>query len=107
MAHVIGLTGGIASGKSTVARLLAARGAAIVDADQIARQVVEPGQPVAEVLQGPHLVGGQRPGLERRQGKSADPGGRVAVGEQRRRLGGRPAREPADRGEVVVDRRRG
>ncbi len=45
VAHVIGLTGGIASGKSTVARLLAARGAAIVDADQLARQVVEPGQP--------------------------------------------------------------
>ncbi len=45
MTHVIGLTGGIASGKSTVARLLAERGAAIVDADLIARQVVEPGQP--------------------------------------------------------------
>ncbi len=43
--HVIGLTGGIASGKSTVARLLAERGAAVVDADQLARQIVEPGQP--------------------------------------------------------------
>ena len=43
--HVIGLTGGIASGKSTVARLLAERGAAIVDADLLARQIVEPGQP--------------------------------------------------------------
>jgi dephospho-CoA kinase len=41
----IGLTGGIGSGKSTVARLLAARGAVIVDADQIAREVVEPGTP--------------------------------------------------------------
>ncbi len=49
--HVIGLTGGIASGKSTVARLLAERGAAIVDADQLARQVVEPGQPaLAEIV---------------------------------------------------------
>ncbi len=49
--HVIGLTGGIASGKSTVARLLADRGAAIVDADQLARQVVEPGQPaLAELI---------------------------------------------------------
>lgn len=42
--HVIGLTGGIASGKSTVGRLLAARGAAIVDADQLAREIVEPGK---------------------------------------------------------------
>jgi dephospho-CoA kinase len=51
VAHVIGLTGGIASGKSTVARLLAAKGAAIVDADLIARQVVEPGQPaLAELI---------------------------------------------------------
>src|SRR4051812_50054086 len=49
--HVIGLTGGIASGKSTVARLLKERGAAIVDADLIARQVVEPGQPaLAELI---------------------------------------------------------
>jgi dephospho-CoA kinase len=48
--HVIGLTGGIASGKSTVARLLAARGAAIVDADLLARQVVEPGQPALAEL---------------------------------------------------------
>jgi dephospho-CoA kinase len=45
VAHVIGLTGGIASGKTSVARLLAARGAAIVDADRIARDIVEPGQP--------------------------------------------------------------
>lgn len=48
--HVIGLTGGIASGKSTVSRLLAARGAAIVDADQLSRQVVEPGQPALAEL---------------------------------------------------------
>ena len=39
----IGLTGGIGSGKSTVSELLAARGAVIVDADRIAREVVEPG----------------------------------------------------------------
>ncbi|HET7500560.1 MAG TPA: dephospho-CoA kinase [Kofleriaceae bacterium] len=48
--HVIGLTGGIASGKSTVARLLAERGAAVVDADLLARQVVEPGQPALAEL---------------------------------------------------------
>ena len=41
----IGLTGGIASGKSEVAALFAARGATVIDTDQIARQVVEPGQP--------------------------------------------------------------
>ncbi|MCW2704482.1 MAG: dephospho-CoA kinase [Blastococcus sp.] len=41
----IGLTGGIGSGKSTVSRLLAERGAVIVDADAIARKVVEPGTP--------------------------------------------------------------
>lgn len=41
----IGLTGGIGSGKSTVAVLLAARGAVVVDADRIAREVVEPGTP--------------------------------------------------------------
>jgi dephospho-CoA kinase len=39
------LTGGIASGKSTVARGLVSRGAVLVDADQIARDVVEPGTP--------------------------------------------------------------
>lgn len=41
----IGLTGGIGSGKSTVAGLLAARGARVVDADRIAREVVERGTP--------------------------------------------------------------
>ena len=39
----IGLTGNIGAGKSTVAELLVARGAHLVDADQVARQVVEPG----------------------------------------------------------------
>ena len=42
---VVGLTGGIGSGKSTVSRLLSARGAVIVDADVVARRVVEPGGP--------------------------------------------------------------
>ena len=41
----IGLTGGIGSGKSTVADLLAERGAHLVDADEIAREVVVPGAP--------------------------------------------------------------
>jgi dephospho-CoA kinase len=42
----VGLTGGIASGKSTVARLFAALGVPVVDADDIAREVVAPGQPL-------------------------------------------------------------
>jgi dephospho-CoA kinase len=47
---LVGLTGGIGAGKSTVAELLAARGAVIVDADQVARAVVEPGQPALKKL---------------------------------------------------------
>jgi dephospho-CoA kinase len=42
----IGLTGGIACGKSTVSAMLVRRGAILIDADQIAREVVEPGSPV-------------------------------------------------------------
>jgi dephospho-CoA kinase len=41
--YLIGLTGGIASGKSTVARALVERGAVLVDADRLAREAVEPG----------------------------------------------------------------
>ena len=41
----VGLTGGIASGKSTVADLFAAAGATVLDADRISREVVEPGTP--------------------------------------------------------------
>ena len=44
--QLIGLTGGIASGKSVVASRLAEHGAVVVDADRIAREVVEPGTPV-------------------------------------------------------------
>ena len=47
---LVALTGGIASGKSTVARRLRERGAVIVDADQVARQVVEPGEPALESI---------------------------------------------------------
>ncbi|MGH3443182.1 MAG: dephospho-CoA kinase [Nitriliruptorales bacterium] len=42
---LVGLTGGIGSGKSTVAEMFAERGAEVVDADQVAREVVEPGTP--------------------------------------------------------------
>lgn len=49
--RLIGLTGGIATGKSTVARLLAERGAVVVDSDVLAREVVEPGSPaLAEIV---------------------------------------------------------
>ena len=66
---LIGLTGGIASGKSTVAAILKRLGAAIVDADALAREVVEPGQDAwknivdafgAEVLQADQTLDRQR-----------------------------------------------
>jgi dephospho-CoA kinase len=47
---LVGLTGGIGSGKSTVSALLAARGAVIVDADAITRSLQQPGQPVFEAM---------------------------------------------------------
>lgn len=46
----IGLTGGIATGKSTVANLLAKRGAVLIDLDRIAREIVEPGQPALALV---------------------------------------------------------
>ena len=50
--RVIGLTGGIASGKSTVGQMLKDLGVAVIDADELARQVVEPGEPaLAEIAQ--------------------------------------------------------
>lgn len=48
--QLIGLTGGIASGKSTIASRLAAHGAVVVDADRIAREVVEPGTPALAAI---------------------------------------------------------
>ncbi|HQY16405.1 MAG TPA: dephospho-CoA kinase, partial [Ilumatobacteraceae bacterium] len=47
---LVGLTGGIGSGKSTVSAALAARGAVIVDADQVVRDVQQPGSPVLAKL---------------------------------------------------------
>jgi dephospho-CoA kinase len=46
----VGLTGGIASGKSMVADELAARGAIVIDADVLAREVVEPGTPALAAI---------------------------------------------------------
>ncbi|OXM84330.1 dephospho-CoA kinase [Paenibacillus rigui] len=55
----IGLTGGIACGKSTVSGMLVQRGAMLVDADRIAREVVEPGMPaLSQIVErwGPELL---------------------------------------------------
>ena len=59
MTYVVGLTGGIGSGKSTIAELFAELGVSIVDADLIARQVVEKGSPLlAEIAAhfGPEIL---------------------------------------------------
>ncbi len=47
---LIGLTGGIGSGKSTVSSMLADRGFAVVDADEITRELQRPGQPVLAAM---------------------------------------------------------
>ena len=47
---LVGLTGGIGAGKSTVAELLTRKGAVLVDADEVARAVVEPGESAFEAL---------------------------------------------------------
>lgn len=71
--RVIGLTGGIASGKTTVANALERHGAVLLDADQLARDVVEPGTPaLAEIVRtfGPEVLDAagrlNRPELARR-----------------------------------------
>ena len=48
---LLGLTGGIGMGKSTAARFLRERGAQVVDTDELARQLVEPGQPALSEIQ--------------------------------------------------------
>ena len=56
---LVGLTGGIGAGKSTVSALLAERGAVVVDADQIARDLQLPGSPVVRAMAdrfGDHIV---------------------------------------------------
>lgn len=71
--RVIGLTGGIASGKTTVAEILRRHGAVLLDADQIARDVVEPGMPALGAIArtfGPEVLDASgrlnRPELARR-----------------------------------------
>ncbi len=78
--HLFGLTGGISSGKSTVSRMLRELGAHVLDADVIARQVVEPGTP------GLAAVAARFPGV-------LAPDGRL----DRARLGARVFTDPAER----------
>ncbi len=68
-ALVIGITGGIGSGKTTVADLFSSLGVPVIDADELARQVVTPGQPAyEEIVQffGPTVVS-ESGELDRRQ----------------------------------------
>lgn len=51
MVYVIGVTGGIASGKSTASKILKELGASIIDADKIARKVVKKGRPVLKEIE--------------------------------------------------------
>lgn len=81
---VVGLTGGIGSGKTTVANYFSALGVPLIDADVIARELVEPGSPVLnEIVEcfGPDVLntGGDLDRLRLRHRVFTDPG-------QRRRL---------------------
>jgi dephospho-CoA kinase len=92
----IGLTGGIASGKTTVANLFARRGVTLIDTDIIAREVVAPGTPLlAQVEQelGPGLIGPDGALLRRKLRERV-----FADADKRRRLEG--LLHPAIRREV-------
>ena len=83
---VLGLTGGLGMGKSASAQLLRARGVPVVDTDELARRVVEPGQPaLAEVREafGPEILGpdGQLRRDELAQRVFADPAARRRLEE--------------------------
>jgi dephospho-CoA kinase len=80
----VGLTGGIASGKSTVSGLFAALGVPVIDADQIARDVIAPGTALlARVLErfgeGLRLPGGELDRRALRERVFADPAQRAAL----------------------------
>ncbi len=57
MSTIYGLTGGVGMGKSTVARLFAKAGTPVIDSDQLAREVVAPGQPALEKVR--EIFGGK------------------------------------------------
>lgn len=48
--HIVGLTGGIATGKSTVADMFRTRGVVVIDADELSRRIVEPGRPALQEI---------------------------------------------------------
>ena len=68
--YLIGLTGNIACGKSTVLRLLAERGASVIDADQVTRDLQQPGQPVYNQIVasfGPEILAAPAGPIDRKQ----------------------------------------
>ena len=76
----VGLTGGLGSGKSTVAAMLRARGAEVIEADELGRALMEPGQAVyAEIVRvfGPQVVGADGRLNRARLAEMAFGGGRV------------------------------
>jgi dephospho-CoA kinase len=108
--RVIGLTGNIASGKTTVAAMLAAKGATVIDADQLAREAVEPGTPGIAAVQArwPSVVGADG-SLDRGALRAivfADPAARAAldaiVHPEVRRLFERRVAAAHDRGDELV-----
>ena len=83
---VIGITGGIGSGKTTVARLFSSLGVPVVDADELARQVVVPGQPAYEDIlrlfgPGVLLKSGELDRGQLRERAFSDPAARVHLEE--------------------------
>ncbi len=79
--YIVGLTGGIASGKTTVANLFEVLGVTLIDTDQLARDVVEPGTPALQ-----QIVAAFGPGI-------LDPDGRM----NRRRMRDRVFANPVER----------
>ena len=84
--ELIGLTGGIGSGKSTVARMIAELGVPVLDADALAREVVAPGQPaVAEIVAAWPEVADGAGGIDRKRlaaivfADPADPAARLRL----------------------------
>lgn len=109
---IIGLTGAIGSGKSTVADMLAQHGAVIIDSDAIAREVVRPPSPVLDAIRREFgdAVAGARGSLDRRAlGRIifADPAKRAKLNELThpailKRVLERIAQQPASAIVVVV-----
>ena len=104
----VGLTGGLGSGKSTVASYLRALGAEVIEADELGRQLMEPGQPVfAEIARvfGPEVVGADGRLNRGRLAELAFKGGRLpelnaivhpaVIAAQQRWMAGVFARNPA------------